>query len=475
MNKVLLLSVGNSFFKGALWGGYDLELPLNAAYVAAFLESRGLGVHVVDLQTLADPKAHLAALDLSPYGAAVINCTLANTFDAYAVALGVKARRPELPVAAMGVFTVLRETLLTQCPALDYVVVGEEEHTVHELCAALLAKADVGDILGLLLRTDSGVNGGVQANAPRPFEEDLDSLPFPARHKFPLDRYYPSPGKYARLPQFSMLSSRGCKWGCFFCSNLRGKQMRLRSPENMVAEIDELQERYGAREIAFVDDTFTADRDRALRFCELMARRQKPPMAFRIAARVDTVDFELLSRLKDVGLYSVGYGLESGSDRVLAFNKKGFTTARAREAVAMTRMLGLDIRGYFMVNLPGDTRESTEETVAYIRELELDLVNVQIAYPWPGTAMREFVRQNYEVVEDIWERWDLCDGDDISFLQPGLPRDYIQDTYKRIIREQYMNPLFVLKWLGHLKSWHDFKYSFLQAASLFKRTVLRLS
>jgi len=471
MNKVLLLSVGNSFFKGALWGGYDLELPLNAAYVVAFLESRGLDVHVLDLQTLAHPQAHLAGLDLAPYGAVIINCTLANTFDAYAVAQSVKARRPELPVAAMGVFTVLREKLLEQCPALDYVVVGEEEHTVHELCAALLSGADPRHLLGLIVREGAGT----RVNAPRPYEEDLDSLPFPARHKFPLERYYPSPGKYARLPQFSMLSSRGCKWGCFFCSNLRGKEMRLRSPENMVAEIDELQERFGAREIAFVDDTFTADRDRALKFCELMARRSRPPMAFRIAARVDTVDFELLSRLKDVGLYSVGYGLESGSDRILEFNKKGFTTAVARRAVEMTRMLGLDIRGYFMVNLPGDTRETTEETVAYIRELELDLVNVQIAYPWPGTAMREFVRKNYKVVEDIWERWDLCDGDDISFLQPGLPREYIQATYKRIIREQYMNPLFVLKWLGHLKSWHDFKYSFLQAASLFKRTVLRLS
>jgi len=471
MGKVLLLSVGNSFFKGALWGGYDLELPLNAAYVAAFLESRGLEVDVVDLQTLADPGAHLATLDLSAYCAAVLNSTLSNTFDAYAVALGVKARRPGLPVAAMGVFTVLRETLLAQCPALDFVIVGEEEHTAHELCAALSDGADCGGIAGLLLRAGEGV----LATPPRPYEKDLDSLPFPARHMFPLERYYPSPGKYARLPQFSMLSSRGCKWGCFFCSNLRGKEMRLRSPENMVAEIDELQERYGAREIAFVDDTFTADRDRALKFCELMARRNKPPMAFRIAARVDTVDFELLSRLKEVGLYSVGYGLESGSDRILEFNKKGFTTATARKAVEMTRMLGLDIRGYFMVNLPGDTRQTTEETVAYIRELELDLVNVQIAYPWPGTAMREFVRANYHVVEDIWERWDLCDGDDISFLQPDLPREYIQDTYKRIIREQYMNTLFVLKWLGHLKSWHDFKYSFLQAASLFKRTVLRLS
>ena len=470
MDTVLLLSVGNSFFKGALWGSYDLELPLNAAYVAAFIESRGLPVDVVDLQTLADPKAYLETLDLVPYGAVVINSTLANTFDAYAVAAGLKARRPELPVAAMGVFTVLREKLLHQCPSLDYVVVGEEENTAHELCAALMNGQSVQDISGMLLR----VGAGVKANAPRPYERDLDSLPFPARHKFLLHKYHPSPGKYAKLPQFSMLSSRGCKWGCFFCSNLRGKQMRLRSPENMVAEVDELQQRYGAREIAFVDDTFTADRARTLKFCELMARR-KDPIAFRIAARVDTVDFEVLTRLKEVGLYSVGYGLESGSDRILEFNRKGFTTAQAREAVEMTRMLGLDIRGYFMVNLPADTVATTEQTVAYIRELELDLVNVQIAYPWPGTAMRDFVRQNYTVVEDLWERWDLCDGDDISFLQSGLSREYIQDTYKRIIREQYMNPLFVLKWMGHLKSWHDLKYSFLQAASLFKRTVLGLS
>lgn len=470
MNSVLIISVGNAFFKGALWGGYDLELPLNAAYVAAFLESKHFLVTVVDLQTVNDPQLHLESMDLADYGAVVINSSLGNTFETYAVAQRLKARRPDLPVAAMGVFTVLRATLLTQCPFFDFVVVGEEEHTVHEFCAALVDGRDVKDIPGLLLREGSGIC----ATPPRPYETDLDSLPFPSRDKFPLRKYYPSPGKYAKLPQFSMLSSRGCKWGCFFCSNLRGKQMRLRSPENMVAEIDELQGRFGAREIAFVDDTFTADKARALRFCELMDKRAKP-IAFRIAARVDTVDFELLSRLKEVGLYSVGYGLESGSDAVLAFNNKGFTTAAARQAVETTRRLGLEIRGYFMVNLPSDTVETTEQTVAFIRDLDLDLVNVQIAYPWPGTAMRDYVREKYVVAEENWERWDLCDGDDITFLQPGLSRQYIQDTYKRIIREQYLNPLFVLKWLGHLKSLHDLKYSFLQAASLFQKTCLRLS
>ncbi|CCK81678.1 B12-binding domain-containing radical SAM protein [Desulfobacula toluolica] len=467
MRKILLISSGHSFFKGALWGGYDYEIPLNVAYTASFLESKGFEVDVIDTQILKDAQKILNEIDYTSYIAIGINSELSTTYDAYELIGFMKFKTSRTPIFAFGVFTVLKEILLKECVYLDYVIYGEEEHSCHELVSALELHGNINKIKGLIFRKGSEI----VKNKPHECEKNLDSLPFPARSKFDLEKYYPSPGKYFKLPQFSILTSRGCNGQCFFCSNLRGKEMRYRSPKNIVDEIDLLQNTYNAKEVFFIDDNFTADRVRVMEFVRLMKKRDRK-IFIRVISRVDTVDKEMLQQLKEIGLYSIGYGVESGDNNILSFNNKKITLDQVEYAVNIAKELNIETRCFFMLNLPGDTQATTEKTFRFIKKIRPDLVNIQITYPWPGTAMREYVKLNFKINEELWNDWEASSGDAVTFLQSDLTESYIKNMYKKIIRNHYIRFGFILNWLFRLKSFHDLKYSFLQFCSLIKKTVM---
>jgi radical SAM superfamily enzyme YgiQ (UPF0313 family) len=232
-------------------------------------------------------------------------------------------------------------------------------------------------------------------------------------------------------------------------------------------EIDEAVNKYGAREICFVDEMFGANRDEALKLAEGILQRGYR-VFLRISTRVDHIDREILSLLKRAGLYSVGLGMESGSDDILRYNNKGISKVQIREAARLVKSLGLEIRGYFMVNMPGETKRDIERTEDFIKELRLDFVNIQIAYPYPNTPFRRLAERKYRIIEEKWNSWEFSDGDDVVFTQSDLTEDYIEGAYRRIIRSSYLNPRFVAGWFKRIKTFHDFKYSFLQSVNLVK-------
>jgi anaerobic magnesium-protoporphyrin IX monomethyl ester cyclase len=462
--KILLVAVGRTTFKGALWGAYDVDFPLNVAYVAAFLESNGIAVDVIDFQASDNPLARLTSSELQNYALIGMSANLGNAYVLYDMASRLKKNSRDAIIACFGMVTLLKEIILLECQDIDYVVYGEEEHTMLELSRGALNGGLPGPLTGACFRSE----GEMVVSPPRAFEQELDRFPFPARHMFDMSKYYPSPGKYKLLPQFTMLSNRGCNGNCRFCERLGGKGVRHRSVESVVAEIEHLQRKYGAREIYFLDETFTADRDRAMFLADVLKRRKNKPY-LRISARVDTVDYGLLKSLKQAGVYSVGYGIESGDDDILAFNSKGITCDQSRKAVNIAKELGLEVRGFFMLNLPGENRETTERTIRFIEELPLDLMNIQITYPFPGTPIRQYVRREYSIDETRWNDWTCCEGNEVVFIQADLTREYLLKTYQSAIRKFYLNPGFVFYGLKRLRTLHDFKYSLLQFLTLFRR------
>ncbi len=467
MKRTLLISTDRSSFRGALWGAYDLELPLNTAYVSSYLELHGIGSDIIDLQLEKDVSGAIAQIDCSQTAVVGLNANLGGTYNMYDVAAAIKKKYPDIPVACFGLSTVLKEKILEESENVDYVVFGEEEETFRELAAALIDGRDTSGIKGTSSRRD---NGEIICNLPRGFIRDLDAMPFPGRHLFDVGRYFPSPGKYMLMPQFTMISSRGCNGACLFCPRLYGRGIRYRSPANIAEEIDMLEKDFGAREIYFLDDTFTADRDRTMEIADMLSGRKKR-IAFRIASRVDKVDRKMLKALKAAGLYSIGFGIESGVDEILKFNRKGITTEQVKAAVSWSREAGLETRGFFMLNLPGDTQKTTRETIRFIRELKLDLVNVQIAYPWPGSELRKYVLKNCDVSHDVINDWTACEGDRVTFTQNDMTPEFIFESYNSIIKEFYLNPRFILRWLSRIRNYHDFKYAFLQFLSLAGRMV----
>jgi len=460
--RVFLISAGRSSFKGALWGAYDFDLPLNVAYAAAYLEKYGHTATVADLQfPEIRPDHFLAKTDFHPFDIIGISAILSSYRLAYNLVTGLRQEGYTGTIFIFGPLGLyLKGRILDDCPGVDVVVWGEEEPTILDLVEN---DARRNHVKGISYRED----GSAKETLPRGYMDDLDSLPFPARDKFDVDRYFPSPGKYYRLPQISMLSSRGCDYRCLFCEKTGGMRLRSRSAENIAAEIDKVVIDHGAREICFIDEMFGADRSETLKLAERLSRRNDR-IRLRISTRIDHVDREVLTELKQAGLYSVGFGIESGSDAVLKYNKKHITAQRVREKVSMIRSLGLETRGYFMINMPAETRERLEQTRRFIKELNLDLVNVQIAYPFPNTPFRRLVERNHQPVKEKWNRWECSDGDDVVFTQSDLTAAYLKSEYRDIIRSNYLNLRFIIGWLKRIKTYHDFKYAFLQFMNLVR-------
>jgi anaerobic magnesium-protoporphyrin IX monomethyl ester cyclase len=444
-----------------LWGAYDLDFPLSVAYVAAYLEENGYHTEVIDLQLPSESLERLTTDQINKLAFVGVSSHLLSYREACRVVEHIRHNNYQGHIFVFGPLGFcLQDTLFDECPGIDFVVIGEEEPTILDL---IRNSGSPEAVKGIWYLED----GQRKKTQDREYLRNLDVLPFPARDKFRLGEYFPTPGKYYVLPQITILSSRGCDYNCLFCEKAGGKRLRCRSAENISLEIDEVVHKYGAREICFVDEIFGADRDETLKLAESILKRDYR-VFLRISTRVDHLDRGVLSLLKKAGLYSVGFGIESGSDDILRYNNKKITKQQVREAVGLVKSLGLEARGYFMLNMPGETRRSIRQTGDFIKELELDLVNIQIAYPYPNTPFRRLAERKYRIIEEKWNRWEYSDGDDVVFTQSNLTEDYVENAYRRIIRTNYLNIRFIAGWVTRIKTFHDFKYSFLQFLNLVR-------
>ena len=214
--------------------------------------------------------------------------------------------------------------------------------------------------------------------------EDIDEIPFPDRDIIDINSYrYYLDGQLTT----TMLSSRGCPFGCYFCANNAwGKTLRMRSPRNVVDEVTMLKEKYGYRSIMFFDDTITVNKNRMSDICGML---KELAIIFRCFIRSDTVDAGILSKMKAAGCVEVGIGIESGSQRILTAVNKGETVRKNMEAVKACHSAGLRVKGFFIVGLPGENRESISQTMAFLDEADLDDLDITIYSPYPGSKIYE--------------------------------------------------------------------------------------
>lgn len=434
---------------GHFWSHSGRSLPLGLAFIAAVLEQEGLGVKVIDFQ-LPDTgleKLH-RLLKADPPCMVGISTSTPCARAAYDLAETIKSTNPSLPIILGGPHpTALGRRVLEDCSAVDGAVLGEAERIGPALVEAMLEKAPLSAVPGLVYRTAQSTREN-----PRPgFIPDLDSLPLPARHLFPVKQYVPVAGSYKRLPCVSMITSRGCPHRCVFCNKtIHGNVFRTRSAAKMTDEVETLIANYGAKEIAFFDDSFTENEERILEFCEVVLRRGIE-FVWRCSARVDRVDRPLLRAMRRAGCYRIGFGIESGSEKILNNIAKGITLQRAVEAVRWAKGEGIETIAYFMLNLPGEDEESLSETSLFIRKLDPDILLCQLAYPFPGTPLRDLVARQYKILPDKWNDFDGRFSNDIVYLQEGLSVERLERAFQRITRDFYIRPLYLLKSLRRLR------------------------
>ncbi len=435
--------------------GYGSAVPMGLAYVGATLINRGYEVQVFDFQ-VEDGGIFEVVRDFAPDLIGLSVTTPAANAAAF-LAGQFKERFPNIPVAAGGPHpSTLRGAMLRDIPALDYLVIGEGEETAVELMEILSGERSPSSVRGLCYRDGDDI----KVTGERPILENLDDLPRLPLELFKYRKYVPTPGTFVHLPNVAFLSSRGCPYKCVFCNkDMFGSSIRQMSAKRMVDEILEMKENFGVREINFYDDTFTVNKKRVLELCDELIRR-KVGIRWKCNSRVNCVTKDLLLKMKEAGCFSISFGVESGDDEILRKIKKKITTDQVRDAFRWTKELGISRAAFFMLNLPGDTRETVEKTIQFSREIDPDYVSFEMTKPLPGTTIEKTLEgeDNVKIKQELWDDWDSCSiSNKVYYTQNDLTEDYLEEAFSRAVKRFYISPSYILRSFMRLRSWPQFK------------------
>jgi anaerobic magnesium-protoporphyrin IX monomethyl ester cyclase len=378
-------------------------------FLGTVLRQEGVEVEILDLlscrYSLEKIEARLARFQPDIIGA---TCVTLNFPIAVKTLQHCKAIAPHA-ITLMGGphVTFTAEETMRRFPEVDIIVRGEGEETLKELVFALDRGNKLEKVKGLTFRRE----GTIFQTEDRPLIQELDLLPHPDRTLFPIARYLAM-----RVPA-SVLSSRGCPIGCSFCVGYRmtGRQGRFRNPLRVVDEIASAQ-RLGFEEICLDDDLFTRNRPHVLSVCDEIVRRGLQLNLY-IFSRVDTVDPPLLRKLKEAGCVMICFGLESGNQKILDRADKRTTLEKARRAVQLSKEAGIAPFGSFILGLPGETRETMEETYSFAQSLGI-AYGFHLLSPFPGTRIRE--RAAEYGIRILTDDWSLYDADHAVTETDGL-------------------------------------------------------
>jgi len=448
--------------------------PMGLLYVAANLEREGHAVAVYDAQIDARPLDE--ALKEARPDVVGITCVSALLASALSAARLVKAYARAIRVVAGGVHPSVRPQDLLDSSDVDVVVRGEGIWTMAELVRAFESGSPIGDIRGIVYKTD-----GKTIHTPdRPPVRDGDAMPFPARHLVDTRRYRMSPDFSMRRPFDIVFTSFGCPYRCIFCASqsVIGGLFRPRTVLSVMEEIDGMVRRVPIRSLLVGDDNFGVRRERALEFCALyQSRGYHRRIPWQVSIRVDCVDPEMLKAMKRSGCFIVSFGIESGVPRLLEKLRKGITLEQSEAAVRYAKEAGLRTRGTFILGIPTETREESLETIRFSRRLPLDQVRFALATPFPGTELWDIAREEGAPRVEDWMSLSLMAGYR-SGPPPYTPVGRDPEDLKRLQRKAnfsfFFRPRTVADYLRRARSPRDLAEFArgaweLARASLFRR------
>lgn len=412
-------------------------IPLGIAYLGAIAEAEGHEVTVIDCQAeKLTYEAFRERIRYTPSDVVGVTATTLLYKSAMALITIAKQVHPQALTMLGGSHgSFWDENALDEYPSLDIVVRREGERTFGEVLDKLQSKSSFNHVLGITFRNQEGK---VIRTPDRPFIEDLDSLPFPAHNLLPL-------GALKRMGKvlFPLITSRGCVYWCDFCSTVRmfGRGYRMRSPKNVVDEMEMIHDKYGISQFTFYDDAFTVNRERVRKICEeLHARKLK--LIWDCGTRVDMVDRELLKTMHDAGCIAVWLGVESGSEVILSAMNKGIKLNQTRLAYKTAHEVGLMTIANVVIGFPGETEQTAKATVNFVKELNPDDVGFYVATPYPGTPLYEQVKKNGWLRVTDFNKYDTAGP---TFETPWLSMKQLADIRYKAYQDFYLRLGYVLK------------------------------
>lgn len=406
--------------------------PLGLAYIAVVLENMGQTVQILDLtvESMSEERLGSYLLEQKP-DVIGITCMITEFNGALRVASISKEMVPNSTVIVGGPLpTSIPSTFLSQ-PFIDVVVIGEGEKTIVELMDRLERNETLDGVQGTAYKK----YGEQKFNPPREPIIDLDSLPFPARHLLPMERYFSSFdnwfGHGSRIKATNMISSRGCPYNCIYCDRkATGSKLRKRSAANVVDEMQFLVEKYHVNGVIFSDDMFDIDRRRVYQICDEIKQRGLD-VVWGVNSRVNHANEEMYKKMRQSGCMFVAFGIESGNQGMLDFMQKRITLKQAIKAVNMAKRAGLRTVGYFMIGMLGENKKMIKQTIQFAKGLNLDSGGFSKVVPIPGTTLYDLAKREGIIDDDDFIISDRFGG------TVNLARDLSSKEIDRLCEQAY--------------------------------------
>ena len=423
--------------------------PLGLLYVASYLENNSSHeVEVLDAIVEKIPSYEKLEERIRKSNPDIVGIQM-MTFtarDALLTARTVKKINKNIPVVVGGPHPNIYVNETIAFDEIDYIVLGEGEKIFTDLVNRLADGKDVRDLPGIAMKHE----GQTIINDQKGYTEDLDSLPFPARHLTPYKDYFSILGNHSTFT--TMVSSRGCPFRCLFCDRAyHGKIYRKRSAENVVEEM-ELCQKMGILEIDFQDDLFTFDKERVIKICNLLISK-KSTLKWNVRSRVDTVDKELLQIMANAGCQRIYFGIEAGTPEIQKVLRKNIDLVRAKEVFQWARDLNMTTLAYIMIGAPQETRTHILRTIDYMKEIKADFVHIAVLTPFPHT---EVYSQGIEkgLFNDHWKRYAENPFEEFTprYWDETLSPKELLELMNYAYKSFYLRPLYIIRELLKVKT-----------------------
>jgi len=425
--------------------------PLGIAYIAAMLERNGVTVKILDSPAL-DIGHETVKKEIQSYSPDIVAVTsVTPTIESALKTAQISKKACPNAITVLGGYhpTFTYQEVLKN-DFVDIVVCGEGEQTMVEIVDAIENGKDLRKVNGIATRNFK--------TPPREIIEDLDSIPFPARHLLPMDEYKILNMK---LTTGTIVSGRGCPYKCSFCASsaMHGQKLRLRSAENVVDEMEHLVNDHNIEMVAFMDDTFTLNKNRVYEICETIKDRGLDNY-WGCTARVDTISEELLKTMKDAGCITMFLGVESADQQFLNEVNKKININRIKKTFELTKKYDMRTIASVVLGMPGDTKRSILSTIKFVKTLEPSYAVFSLATPYPGTDFYlKAASENLIKIND-WSKYTL--------LSPVLETvdcslEELKKLQKKAFKEFYLRPSYIAR-----RTWTDGPIILKTVASIVK-------
>jgi len=443
--------------------------PLGPAYIASYL--RKYGGHDVRMY---EPEAQRLSYDdirriIKAEAPDVIGLTSSTPNFPRALELARICREASGAKVVLGGVhaSAIPEFIVENYPGLfDCIVVGEGEETMLELVDAFQKGSDHSGVKGLVYRDGDRT---VRTEA-RPFIEDLDSIPFPARDLIPQHLFVPNAHNARYRKCTTILTSRGCPFNCSFCASrlVSGKRYRTHSAEYVLEEMRMVKEKYGARQLLITDDTFTINRERLEKICRGMIDMHLDLKWF-CFSQINTVGREALALMKKAGCYSIGFGVESAEPEILKWMGKNINPLQAIDTVRTANSLGLKTQSFYIFGSPGETKEQMEKTIALSERVDSTLVFFNMMVPYPGTKEFAYFFADTPLADIKWEEFVAIGEKCVLNKNATVSMEEIEHLMARANSRYYLKPRRLLRILYHIRTFYELSNYFFGALGFIRQ------